>query len=448
MNKVKTHTKKLYDIERRIEIMSKPKEVNFNLEDLIETYPEQVWIELQPEFLKEAWQKIEDYSNPASRWNAYLNQITLHHFVSWVKADSDITDSLEVWLSEANLPSFWEIVNGTKLILGETQLILIPTDTSNASEFRIPQEWVDIPNWLAHYYLAVQINLDQNWMRIYGYISYEKIREQGKYDPIDQTYRLDSEDLVEDLNTMWVARDLFPAQPLEAKQLPTLSSKLMEINLEQLSQQTDYSPRLVLKFEEWAALIADDQSRQKLYQKRLFNQKNKFDIDNNYMVLSDQPPRINHNKIKVNDLNRWFQNIFEAGWQSVDTLLRREQKTLAYQFRTDSTFNDFPIKTAKLIDLGMELQGIAVILLIGLTVEVDKKVGIRVQLHPSEGETYLPPNLKLSLLSDLGVMLQEVQSRSHDNYIQLKRFKSPAGKGFSIQLSLGNANIKEDFVFY
>lgn len=423
--------------------MNQSKEINLNLENLIETYPKQIWIELQSEALKEAWQKTENYSNPTSRRNAYLNEITLQNFITWVRADPEITDNLQVWPNPDHLPSFWEIINGTKLILGETQLILIPTDQSNVSELIIPQEWVDIPNWIAHYYLAVQINLDQNWMRIYGYTTYEKIRKQGRYDPINQTYNLDSDALGEDLNTMWVARDLFPAQSLDVKPLPILSLTEIEIKLEQLSKQTNYSPRLALKFEDWAAIIADDESRQKLYQKRLLNQQ-----ISDTVVLNEPMSRAEQNKTQANDLNRWFQNIFEAGWNSVDTLLGIEQKTLAYQFRTDSTLNEFPIKTAKLIDLGMELKGIAVILLVGLTVEIDKKVGIRVQVHPADGETYLPPHLKLSLLSELGVMLQEVQSRSHDNYIQLKRFKSPVGKAFSIQLSLGNAQIKENFVFY
>lgn len=78
--------------------------------------------------------------------------------------------------------------------------------------------------------------------------------------------------------------------------------------------------------------------------------------------------------------------------------------------------------------------------------EVDSKIGLRVQLHPANGETYLIPNLRLILLSHTGTILQEVTSRCHDHYIQLKKFKSSPGISFSIQVALDDVSIKEDFV--
>lgn len=409
------------------------------VDELMTIYPEQIWIELASEEREKAWQQTQRqaYSSAASRWNAYLNCISLNAFVNWLKEDPDLQENLVFWPDEASLPSFWEVVNGTKLTLDRTQFVLIPSDKSSFSEFCIPQEWVDIPNWAANYYLAVQLNLDEQWMRVWGYATHEQIKKQGKYDRIDRTYSLDRQYLVEDINVMLVAQELFTAKQLEVSPLPNLSTAETATLLEQLSKQTNYSPRLELTFEQWAAIIANDENRDRLYQKRLLNQK----ANDNLVVIQPEQP-------KLHNLSLWFQNIFEVGWQSVDTLLNTEHKNLAFQFRSDSLLKQVPVKGATLIDLGMELKGITVMLLVGLTQEVDKRVGIRVQLYPANGETYLPPNIKLGLLSDLGVMLQEVQSRSHDNYIQLKRFKTPPGKIFSIQVALDNANIKENFVFY
>ncbi|MFN6488080.1 DUF1822 family protein, partial [Nostoc sp. DedQUE02] len=61
-------------------------------------------------------------------------------------------------------------------------------------------------------------------------------------------------------------------------------------------------------------------------------------------------------------------------------------------------------------------------------------------------EPYLIPNLRLILLSQTGTILQEVTSGNHDNYIQLKKFKSSPGIRFSIQVAQGNVSIKEDFL--
>ncbi|MFB2895544.1 DUF1822 family protein [Aerosakkonemataceae cyanobacterium BLCC-F50] len=410
------------------------------LDELMALYPKQIWIELSPQEQEKAWQQIQQqkYSNAAARWNAYLNYLCLNCFLNRVREDPELTENLQLWSDEASLPSFWEVINGTKLSLGKTQLVLIPTDKSYFSEFRIPQEWVDIPNWAANYYLAVQLNLDEQWMQVWGYATHEQIKQEGMYDCIDRTYSLDREDLKEDFNIMWVAQEMFPAKKLAVQALATLEASQTETLLEQLSQSSNYSPRISIIFEQWAAIIANDETRQQLYQKRILNHH--FE---NQIPLQNQA-----NKPKIHNLSLWLQNIFEAGWQSINTLLNIEQTILAFQFRNDSVLSQVPVKGAKLIDLGMELKGAEVMLLVGITQEIDDKVGIRVQLYAGNGETYLPANIKLSLLSELGVMLQEVRSRNHDNYIQLKRFKAPQGKPFSIQVALGNVSIKEDFVFY
>lgn len=140
-------------------------------------------------------------------------------------------------------------------------------------------------------------------------------------------------------------------------------------------------------------------------------------------------------------LSQWLENIFEIGWQSIETILGLEQQNLAFTLRSN-----FSIKRAKLMDLGLQLGHRSLALLVAITPETEEKVGILVQLHPMAGETYLPPNLKLSMLSESGEILQEVESRSVDNYIQLKRFRGLPGENFGIQLTFGEVNLIENFV--
>ena len=100
---------------------------------------------------------------------------------------------------------------------------------------------------------------------------------------------------------------------------------------------------------------------------------------------------------------------------------------------------------AKLLDLGIQLGNQPVTLVMALTQEADQKVSILVQVHPVAGEMYVPSQLKLALLSELGETLQEVESRGRDVWIQLKQFRVQPGTDFSIQISLGGVNIKEAF---
>ncbi|WP_407888852.1 DUF1822 family protein [Scytonema sp. NUACC26] len=405
----------------------------FTLNELTMVYPEQIWIEFSPEEKEKAWliSARHLYSNASARWTAFLNCLCLNTLIEWLQDDPDFQEKLKVWPSHADLPSFWEVVNGTALTLDETRLVVLPSDKSDLPEFRIPQEWVDIPNWTAYYYLPVQLNLTENWLRVWGYATYEQVRAEADYDERDRTYSVNREGLIEDLNVLWVARSLYPNKQPEGKPLLGLSTQQTEKLLAQLSQYTPYSPRLDVPFEMWAALLASADNRKELYRRRL---------------ACSQVNVVGDDKVGANNLSQWFQQVFDRGWQSVESMLYPKQMILAAQFRSDSGLHKVNVKGAKLIDLGMHLRGQAVVLLVGLNREEDDKVSIRVQVYPAHEETYLPPNLKLALLSASGQSLQDAKSRCQDNYIQLKRFRFRSGAKFTLQVALGDVSIREDFV--
>ena len=146
-------------------------------------------------------------------------------------------------------------------------------------------------------------------------------------------------------------------------------------------------------------------------------------------------------------LSQWWEGLFEVGWQTVEALLGNPSQELAFGFRktTPLTAERMP-KRGKLIDLGIELGDQRVALLVALTQESDEKVGIRVQVHRVDKGTYLPTGLKLVMLSTSGEILQEVQARAQDNYIQLKQFKTKPGKGFTIQVAVDDFCVEEEFV--
>ena len=72
-------------------------------------------------------------------------------------------------------------------------------------------------------------------------------------------------------------------------------------------------------------------------------------------------------------------------------------------------------------------------------------MGIRIQLHPINNE-HLPLNIKLVLLSESAEVIQEVQSRFQDNYVQLKLFEGEIGECFSIQVILDSYQVTELFI--
>jgi Protein of unknown function (DUF1822) len=399
------------------------------IDDLAFIYPEQLLIEFKSEAREKAWQQTQNqgYSNASARWNAYLNRLCLNLFLSYLETELERQEKPAILPSLDSLPSIWESVNGGAIQLGQTRLVLIPSEQSYKSEFRVPREWLEIPHWAGNYYLAVEVNLEENYLQIWGYTTHEQLR-QGTCDRADETHSIDAEDLIEDLNVMWVSQELFPSQQPQVKSLPSLTAVEATNLIEQLQQSTPYSPRLEVSFSQWAALLANDLFRKKLYQRRL------------------QTAETPHKKA-INPV-QWLQSSFEAGWQSIEAFLNNNSENLAYGFRQGQRIKEVrqvAVEGIKLIDLGVQLGDRSVALLVGLTQEENGKVGIRVQLYPAGGQTYLPHKIQLALLSNSEDLLQESEARIQDNMIQLKRFTCPVGTSFKIKIALDDFSIAEDF---
>lgn len=243
--------------------------MTFDFPVLAYTDPKQLWLELSPTTQSQAWQQSESFSAPVSRWNAYLNRIALEAFLPWLQAE--YAPEARAWPNYAALPSIWELVNGTMIVWGTTRLALLPSETLDLSELRVPLEWVDIPELAADYYLAVQVNPDSGWIRIWGYTTHLQLLSDGHYAPSDRTYCLDEDDLIDDLNILWVARQLCPQEPTKSAitALPTLPQEQANNLLQRLGNSQITTPRLAVPFPVWGALLAHGGWRQHLYQLRL-----------------------------------------------------------------------------------------------------------------------------------------------------------------------------------
>jgi hypothetical protein len=229
----------------------------------------QVCLEIPQTAQDEAWRQSQSFSSSSSRWNAYLNQICLNAILPWLQ--EEYSPQAAAWPNAAVLPSFWEVVNGTAIALDAAVFTLIPIETIDLNELRVPQEWVDIPGWAADYYLAAQVNPDDRWVRIAGYCTHQQLKAEGSYDTSDRTYYLDEDNLTKDLNVLWVARQLCPDEPTKSaiSPLPALPLAQAENLLQRLGNSDVVTPRLAVPFELWGALLEHGAWRQRLYQRRL-----------------------------------------------------------------------------------------------------------------------------------------------------------------------------------
>jgi hypothetical protein len=152
------------------------------------------------------------------------------------------------------------------------------------------------------------------------------------------------------------------------------------------------------------------------------------------------------------NLGQWFTGIVGEGWQSLESIASQGDLSPAFAFRSVDTLSNTQlnlpesvITRAKLVDLGILVGNQRIILVVDINPEENQQTSVRIQLHPTGSQPYLPANLGLSILDNSGSVFLEVSARSADNYVQLL-FSGESGEEFTVQISLNDANITENFV--
>jgi Protein of unknown function (DUF1822) len=384
------------------------------------------------------WMSVEDrdlpnildrtYSNPTARQNAALNQLCLQKTQAWL---TEIGIESTPTFTSAQMDSIWEVVNGCALTVGNRRLILVPSDNLDREEFSVPQEWVDIPAWMGDYYLAVQIDLDERTMNIWGYTSHRTLRETGTYHQLDRTYSLDGDFLIAELDILWMAQMLDLQEITTVPPIPSLAADRSTNAIDRLSHSSPYSPRLDLDFSTWAAILSNNNLRQHLYHRRL----------QVATMSANLTPRIS----LTDWLRQEFSQALEQGWDLVDNIMMGGE---AAAMRNLSVVRggDMSISRAKFINLQYQLDRTSVVLLVGIKPQDDTHVTVSVQVYPVPENPTLPPQLKLSYITDEGEELASMISRSQDFQIQLPLFTSDIGTTFNIQLQLDGMSQIEKFV--
>jgi Protein of unknown function (DUF1822) len=230
--------------------------------------PTQLFIEISEADKSTAWQQTKSSATPTSRWNAYLNQVSLNAFLPWLQEERN--ETAKATNSKNALASLWELVNGTSVNIDGKRLLLVPSENCDFDELRVPQEWVDIPSWAADYYLGVQVNLDDNYIRVWGYCSHTQLKKTENYDGRDRSYTVEEDNLIEDLSVLWLSQEFCPNEVTKAEIAPiaAISSEQVKNLTERLGSADLLMPRLAIPFQYWAALVENDSTRQKLVNKR------------------------------------------------------------------------------------------------------------------------------------------------------------------------------------
>ena len=339
-----------------------------DLETLTLNNPTNLWLEIPEEQQSKIWEQSQAFSTDNRRWMAYLNRLSLKTFLPWLKEEH--SEDAKVFPNSATLPSIWEVTNGTGICFNGKKLVLIPSEALDISELRVPQEWVDIPKWSADYYVAVQVNVEEEYIRIWGYTSQLNLKDKGNYNEAEKAYCIDKEDLISNLSILWVSRQLCLEEITKNETVPMaeLSTTQAENLITRLGNPQLINPRQEIPFSLWGALIEHGAWRQGLYEKRQGMQRQW-------------------------SIRQWMQNgvsefAEKFGWASVDL-----QQNLAGARGTAA-----PVQLPTLIK-NITISGSEYELLVKVKGEVRNRTW-RFELRPASVGQMIPVGVKLMLLTE------------------------------------------------
>jgi hypothetical protein len=168
-----------------------------------------------------AWQQSQSQSTSRAVWNTFLNQVCLDTICPWLQAEYNATPIVQV--------NAWDRLNGTALLVNQKRWILIPDKSFDASELRVPQDWLDDPGLRGDYYIAVQVDPDDQIVRILGYATYEQLRSQAQYD--DRAYTLDRDQIIQDIQMISVVEQVFAeTESLAARIQPQIETAMTTLS--------------------------------------------------------------------------------------------------------------------------------------------------------------------------------------------------------------------------
>ena len=478
-----------------------------SLHKLSISYPNQLWLKIPEEIPEKSWQKAQLYSNPTSRCQAYLNEVCWQTFIPWLEAWLEEDSQDNIFIEKQYFPNIWEFVNGSLINLGNSKIAIIPSETSDPEEFDIPQEWVDIPQWQADYYLAMEVNTDfaeEAWLRCRGYISRQELKDRGEYNSSDRSYHISLEYLEEDIAEILSLQPVTQTQP-ELVTPTELSADKANSLLEKLSSPSVYYPRLAIPFAQWMMAITNSQWREKLYQQRtrsnkvssfssqavnlkqwlhkladtveegwqtletLFTPIEPIAVRGGYRDTSETitkeaiPPLIemlqpsNPEKERIQaagvlgKIGMGYPEVIEALTELLDTAREAETRWEAALSlgKIDPGNPRGGVEKGKLIDLGIQLDGQKLVLIVAIMAQTQNRVGVWVQIKSANQLFKLPPYLKLKVLSQGKTYLEaearsDLEGKGKDKCLQL-RFTPPSGTNFQVRVTLDRASFTEHF---
>jgi Protein of unknown function (DUF1822) len=469
-----------------------------------EIYPKHVLIEIKLPQMPEEGEEV-------SLARVDLNQICIDPVKQWIATNFDLTAKpiFPCWLDRQESFEFIsKLVNGFVLQVGEHRIIFIPSDAIDLEEFEVPQEWVDLPNWAGSYYVPIRVDLEHQFLHLWGFISHQDLQERAARDPIFRTYHVNAADTIANLDLLQADYELsgLPSVAIQTEITAIEAAK----SIEQIQQRnSQLSPRLDLPFPTWGAILNEPQWLLDLLHPAPHTQ-------HSHLL---EHPQVTH----LSALLKQVTTVIGNRWRTVEELINPSQPSPAwrsnsarlrsrlrpnhfrgiplttpteiklaiahlYESQSDlptptqitggndliSLIHHSPLETVRwkaveylrsiepthpilptqpILDLGIGFQGEEIALVVSTIEKPDRSLAISIQLYPIGESDRLPSGLELSLKDEHGEPVLEVSGKPYIATVradaQIGRiqlyFVADRDERFSACITLDETQIVEEF---
>jgi hypothetical protein len=310
--------------------------MNATIELLTRIYPRHIWIELS---------QLEGARFDPSLSRADLDRLCVAPITAWLDRTSDlnVTEIFPCILAgKDNFKFISQLVNGFNLQIGNTKLVFISSDAIDLAEFAVPQEWVDLPNWAADYYIPVRIDLTHSCLQLWGFISHQDLKQQAQFDRVFRNYHVAAEDTTEALDLLIAACQLQAEGVASSTRISAPLAQLTTAELERSLQQLRspilrLSPRLNLDFSHWGNILNNPNYLTK------------------YLTQSTQAP------LKIAQLLSSIGAELDRGWQTIESFINSSKLQSEHNFRSNirqvmnqKIYRGIPLETPSQIQMAIE----------------------------------------------------------------------------------------------
>jgi hypothetical protein len=469
---------------------------------LIKTYPEHEWIDLTefPEY------PIDDDTTPVD-----LNLQCKSIIKEWLETNRGLSSVEDFPYSgepqHDRLVS--QLVNGfcVKIDNGEgviSKVVFIPSEQIDISSFEVAQEWVDLTNWMGDYYVPIQVDVDAQYLHLWGMITHQELKQiEEPDDEMFRYYNVDGDRTIDNLEVLWTSCELEP-EP-RSNNIPTLVTQEIGSLIKRVKLEAGSNfDRLILQFNEWGAILNDSRwlailndpqwlailndpqwlamylpasvvpskvenviswfngIKDKYICFKDFPAHLRLELQPGFMGLLEEPQyrflgsetpasiKNEHQDKKTQDLVKILseKNTVKKRQQLVNLMrdnknskLRWEAAGYLWSLEADNEFCHRRFR-----ELELSIPGHKLFLMVAVILLVDNKYAFLVNVYNYGDRQYLPSPLKLTLLSENDELIDECdnQGRDRERYIQLS-FTDTLASGFKIRVSVDDDIVTESF---